>query len=67
MKRELKRRDSIARRIEKLPINAVHRSTAQANFAAAEAAVDRIARAVVLLHTFLESTGTAIAHPRRQH
>ena len=45
--------DSIDRKIEKLPISVVNRNLAQANNAAAEASVDRIARALIWIGSFI--------------
>ncbi len=45
--------DSIDRKIEKLRISVVDRNLAQANFAAAEASVDRIARALTWMRSFI--------------
>jgi phage-related minor tail protein len=64
MKRMRNRRDSLARRIEKLPINTVKQDLAQANFAAAEAAVDHIARAVTWVRSFVAPTSAVITPPR---
>ncbi len=64
MKRMFNRRDSLARRIEKLPINTVKRNVAQANFAATEATVDHIARAITWVRSFVAPT-SAVITPRR--
>jgi hypothetical protein len=48
--------DSFGRKIEKLRISVVNRKLAQANFAAAEASVDRIARAVTWIKSFIAAT-----------
>ena len=45
--------NSIDRKIEKLRISVVDRNIAQANFAAAEASVDRIARALTWIRSFI--------------
>jgi len=45
--------DSFDRKIEKLRISVVNRNLAQANFAAAEASVDRIARAFTWIRSFI--------------
>ena len=45
--------DSIDRKIEKLRISVVDRNLAQAHFAAAEASVDRIARALTWIRSFI--------------
>ena len=52
-------RDSIARKIEMLPISKVKRDMAQADFAAAEERVDRVAHLVKRL-----GSGVASARPR---
>ena len=56
MTRMLNLRDSIARKIEMLPISNVKRDMAQANFAAAEESVDRVARLVKWLGSGVAST-----------
>ena len=57
MKRILSCGDTvIARRIDMLPISIVNRSLAHANYAAAEASVARVARAVAWLCAFVAST-----------
>jgi hypothetical protein len=48
--------DSIDRKIENLRISLVNRNLAQANFAAAEASVDRIARALTWIRSFIAAT-----------
>ena len=48
--------DSIDHKIEKLPISVVNRDLAQANNAAAEASVNRIARALTWIRSFLAAT-----------
>jgi hypothetical protein len=48
--------DSLDRKIEKLRISVVNRNLAQANFAAAEASVDRIARAFTWIRSFIAAT-----------
>ena len=48
--------DSFDRKIEKLRISVVNRNLAQANFAAAEASVDRIARAFTWIRSFIAAT-----------
>jgi hypothetical protein len=48
--------DSIDRKIEKLRISAVNRNLAQANFAAAEASVDRIARVLTWIRSSIAAT-----------
>jgi len=48
--------DSFERRIEKLRISVVNRNLAQANFAATEASVDRIARALTWIRSFIAAT-----------
>ena len=48
--------DSIDRKIEKLRISVVNRNLAQANFAAAEASADRIARAFTWIRSFIAAT-----------
>jgi hypothetical protein len=53
--------DSIDRKIEKLRISVANRNVAQANFAAAEASVDRIARALSWIRSFIAAT------PRNEH
>ena len=50
--RMLNHADSIDRKIEKLPISVVNRNLAQANNAAAEASIDRIARALTWIRSF---------------
>ena len=56
MTRMLHHLDSIARKIEMLPIVSVKRDMAQANFTAAEESVDRIARLVAWLTSGVAST-----------
>jgi hypothetical protein len=53
--------DSIDRKIEKLRIGVLNRNLAQANFAAAEASVDRIARVLTWIRSFIAAT------PRDEH
>ena len=48
--------DSIDRKIEKLRISVVDRNIAHANFAAAEASVDRIARALTWIRSFIAAS-----------
>jgi hypothetical protein len=48
--------DSIDRKIEKLPISVVNRDIAQANFAAAEGSIDRIAHALTWIRSFVAAT-----------
>jgi hypothetical protein len=48
--------NSFNRKIEKLRISVVNRNLAQANFAAAEASVDRIARALTWIRSFIAAT-----------
>jgi hypothetical protein len=48
--------DSIDRKIEKLRISVVNRNLAQANNAAAEASIDRIARALTWIRSFFAVT-----------
>ena len=56
MTRMLHHLDSIARKIEMLPIVRVKRDMAQANFAAAEEGLDRIAHLVAWLRSGVTST-----------
>ena len=56
MTRMLHYLDSIARKIEMLPIVRVKRDMAQANFAAAEESLDRSARLVAWLRSGVTST-----------
>lgn len=67
MKRMLLGRDSIARKIEMLPINVVHRSAAQVNLAAAEAGVACVARAIEWLRAVASSTSAETVLRRRHH
>ena len=53
--------DSIDRKIEKLRISVANRTLAQANFAAAEASVNRIARVLTWMRSFIAAT------PRDDH
>jgi hypothetical protein len=48
--------DSFDRKIEKLRISVANRNLARANFAAAEASVDRIARAFTWIRSFIATT-----------
>ena len=48
--------DSFDRKIEKLRISVVNRNLAQTNFAAAEASVDRIARAFTWIRSLIAPT-----------
>ena len=48
--------DSIDRKIEELRISVVNRNLAQANNAAAEASIDRIARALTWIRSFFAVT-----------
>jgi hypothetical protein len=52
----LNHNDSIDRKIEKLPINVVNRNLAHASFAAAEASINRIARAFTWIRSFIAAT-----------
>ena len=52
---------SIDRKIEKLRISVANRNVAQANFAAAGASVDRIARVLTWIRCFIAAT------PRDEH
>jgi len=54
--RLLNHTDSIDRKIEKLPISVVDRNLAQANNAAAEASVNRIARALTWIRSFIAAS-----------
>jgi len=50
--------DSIDRKIEKLPISIVNRNLAQVSFAAADASVDRIVRALIWIRSFFARYAT---------
>jgi hypothetical protein len=70
MKRMLSSRDPImVRKIDMLPISIVDRNLAHANYAAAEAIVARVARAVAWLRAFVASTHTdkIVLHRRHSH
>jgi hypothetical protein len=54
-------RDSIASKIEMLPINTVNRTLAHANFAAAEAWIASIAGVVASLRAFVGTSNRGIA------
>ena len=67
MKRMLSSREAfMARKIDTLPINVTHRNAARASFAASEASVTRVERAILRLRAFVASAGAEIA-PRRRH
>jgi hypothetical protein len=53
--------DSIASKIERLPINIINRNMAQANYAAAEASVVSVARAVAWLLACFASASAFVA------
>ena len=57
MTRMLHHLNTIAQKIEMLPIDRVKRDMAQANFAAAEESLDNIARLVLWLRSDATSTG----------
>jgi len=52
--------DSMARKIEMLPINDVNRNMAQANYLAAEATVARIVRAVAWLCAVMQQRALSL-------
>jgi hypothetical protein len=54
-------RDPVANKIEMLPINTVNRTIAQANFAAAEAWIARIAGVVASLRAVVGASNTGMA------
>ena len=56
MTRMLHYLDSVARKIQKLPIPKVKRDMAQVNFTAAEESLDRVARLAVWVRSCVKST-----------